>query len=66
MKSIKLIADHYYQSNDLVRTKEGERCRLVNVGDIIFTSNNYISTDYDHRLINGTENFVIATCEVMP
>ena len=65
MKSIKLIADHYYRSNDLVRTKDGERCRLVNVGDIIFTSTSYISTDYEHINFNSTDNYVIADCEVI-
>lgn len=64
MKSIKLIADHHYQSNDLVRTKTGEKCLLVDIGDSIYTSGSHISTDYDHRLINGTDNFVIADCEV--
>lgn len=64
MKSIKLIADHYYQSNDLVRTKDGERCKLVNVGDTIFTSGSYIPTDYDSVSMNSTSNYVIADCEI--
>ena len=64
MKSIKLMADHHYRSNDLVRTKDGERCKLVNVGDWIFTSNSYIPTDYDSVSMNATSNYVIADCEI--
>lgn len=63
MRSIKLIADHSYEVGDMVRTKTGKKCVLVDIGDIIFTSGSYIPTTHDHRRMNGTENFVIATCD---
>ena len=65
MKCIKLTANSFFEVGDMVRTKTGERCKLVDIGDTIYTSGSYISTDYEHRPINGTENFVIADCEVI-
>lgn len=65
MKTIKLVANYFYETLDMVRTKEGERCLLLNVGDTIFTSGSYMPTDHDHILFTGNDNYVIAICEVM-
>jgi hypothetical protein len=66
MKTIKLIADYFYETGDLVRTKEGKRCLLLDISDTIFTTGSYMPTSYISSSIDGTSNYVIATCEVMP